>query len=34
MVLDADAPLEFDWIVEQHGKPGLGIAKESRICRK
>jgi hypothetical protein len=28
------APLEFDWIVDRHGKPGAGIAKTSRICRK
>ena len=28
------APLEFEWIVNQRGKPGAGFAKESRIVRK
>lgn len=28
------APLEFDWIVNKQGKPGAGIAKNSRIVRK
>jgi hypothetical protein len=27
-------PLEFDWIVNKQGKPGAGIAKNSRIVRK
>jgi hypothetical protein len=27
-------PLEFKWIVDKHGKPGAGIAKNSRIVRK
>jgi hypothetical protein len=28
------APLEFEWIVDRHGKPGAGFAKNSRIVRK
>jgi len=28
------SPLEFDWIVNQQGKPGAGFAKNSRIIRK
>lgn len=28
------APLDFDRIVNKHGKPGVGIAKQSRIERK
>jgi hypothetical protein len=29
---DADvAPLEFDWVVGEDGKPGAGIVKTSRI---
>lgn len=27
-------PLEFQWIVNRHGKPGAGFAKNSRIVRK
>jgi hypothetical protein len=28
------APLAFDRIVDKHGKPGVGFAKNSRIVRK
>jgi hypothetical protein len=35
MVLHADAPLEFDWIVDQHGKPDAGgesVMMKRLIC--
>jgi hypothetical protein len=33
--IDKSAPaLEFDWIVNERGKPGAGFAKNSRIVRK
>jgi hypothetical protein len=27
-------PLEFDWIINEKGKPGAGFAKESMIIRR